>query len=740
MVRMLCALYAAGAASVLFGGTVLTDFETPDEIASAPHEISADTRIEVTNRFALSGFGCLRAWKAKWTEGKSDTAGVRLKFRPRITDWRGYDRLAIELYNDGSHGDWIYLYAQGADTPWEEAMYGRQALPAHGRCTWIIPVKGKGPAFDPADVTQVLLQTSSKPKGFDVYIDRIMLLKPGEELPPLAGSGFSGDFLPEAEARISALETELEDTRAAVRHLESVRDFKAACVEAGSAKGGFCLGWARPTEQVMPRDAFRARPATELGLRLARNEYESIQLVVLPDGADAEDVRVSVEGLDLPAAVKVVGYVKTTRPCYPVPAVGWWPDPLLGFLDGIRIAKDDAQGFWLTVRAPKDAAAGIHRGTVRVRAKGGTVAEIPLAVRVNGFTLPDNSMLPLAIAFKPWMPPDSFPPEEYARLKADRNVPANAWARHSKEWYRLLIDYKITPMTIYCKPPWCRLNFDLFKRMADHGRLGLFCLGYFDAIPPGEGGLEAWRTKFLPQFRENHEKAKELGLLGKAFFYGADELHEGQFARVAAALAEMKREFPDVPCLSTAVDPRLGCDGSLLSQLDWFCPTPDNYDPAQVAKARAAGKKVWWYTANQPPAPYPQTCIDTPLIMMRMLMGALAAKFRPEGYLYYSITHWRATKTIDGGPFTDWPGRSFREWNGDGSWLCAGPDGIPLPTLRLENFRDGLEDYAYAMLLEAAGEKVEVPREIVRAANDFTLDADRLEAWRNELADRLERK
>jgi len=40
-------------------------------------------------------------------------------------------------------------------------------------------------------------------------------------------------------------------------------------------------------------------------------------------------------------------------------------------------------------------------------------------------------------------------------------------------------------------------------------------------------------------------------------------------------------------------------------------------------------------------------------------------------------------------------------YNGDGAWLCVGPDGTPLATQRLENFRDGLEDFAYVKILEA---------------------------------------
>ena len=33
-------------------------------------------------------------------------------------------------------------------------------------------------------------------------------------------------------------------------------------------------------------------------------------------------------------------------------------------------------------------------------------------------------------------------------------------------------------------------------------------------------------------------------------------------------------------------------------------------------------------------------------------------------------------------------------------WRCCGPDNEPVSTIRLENFADGLEDYAYARILE----------------------------------------
>lgn len=140
-------------------------------------------------------------------------------------------------------------------------------------------------------------------------------------------------------------------------------------------------------------------------------------------------------------------------------------------------------------------------------------------------------------------------------------------------------------------------------------------------------------------------------------------------------------------------------------------------------------------------------------------MGAMTAKYRPDGFLYYQISIWNSQKYIDTGPFTDWDPRSWTAYHGDGSWTCVGPDGTPLPTIRLENFRDGLEDYAYYSILETTVAKVEasstlrahhaewlekaknllvVPEEVVESLTKFTDDPSLLYNYRNSLAEVIE--
>ncbi len=92
--------------------------------------------------------------------------------------------------------------------------------------------------------------------------------------------------------------------------------------------------------------------------------------------------------------------------------------------------------------------------------------------------------------------------------------------------------------------------------------------------------------------------------------------------------------------------------------------------------------------------------------------------------------------------------------DGDGSLTCAGPEG-PLPTIRMENIRDGLEDYEYLKLLEnlvkavqAAGpltaeqiawtnsaqQLLAVPSNLVGSLTSYTTNTAALENYRQELA------
>jgi hypothetical protein len=78
---------------------------------------------------------------------------------------------------------------------------------------------------------------------------------------------------------------------------------------------------------------------------------------------------------------------------------------------------------------------------------------------------------------------------------------------------------------------------------------------------------------------------------------------------------------------------------------------------------------------------------------------------------------------------------------------------LPLATIRLENFRDGLEDLWYVRELEkrlaahgdkgdawavAAKEALAVPDEVARSVKNFSTDSDVIYRWRDNIADLIE--
>jgi len=57
---------------------------------------------------------------------------------------------------------------------------------------------------------------------------------------------------------------------------------------------------------------------------------------------------------------------------------------------GLASVSGAVQPVWLTVRVPKDAAAGEYRGALTVKAEGAAAVEVPVRVTVCGFDLPDT--------------------------------------------------------------------------------------------------------------------------------------------------------------------------------------------------------------------------------------------------------------------------------------------------------------------------------------------------------------
>ena len=665
---------------------------------------------------------------------------------------KGAANLVVEIWSEDEGEEPISLRIFGGKgknekLPGVQTPYGSgiEELPPNGSMLWAIDAKRLKKGLDVNAMSNIALKVESgKPCCFGV--SRVFTLAKGEDAPKV-------------EKPVP------RHPRDAAEHAADFAVFKEEC-----ARGDFVIGWATSMENVRPRGGFKWRKADKVGVRLARGEYESVQILVAPASHDLKSVRVAVEmcaGFAATnVAASVVGYSETIHPPpYVVrqpkggkmkrPPCGWYPDPILDFQKSCDISGNDVQSFWIRVKCPRDQKAGVYEGALVVSAAGEGSVRIPFSVRVNDFEVGRVSPLPLAISAAP----------------GDRKNPdswRNDWKKHPDEFCDFFADYFITPDQLYCngqhEPHW-----DMLKRLKDQGRLNMFNLRYMWYMGLGETGEAAFREKILPVLKVRYEKAKKLGIEKHAYFYGFDELGAKTFTNCYLTVEQLHREFPDVPVMTTARDPLFGAKGSQLPNIDMHCPATCFWNPAQAKRARRDGRKVWWYFCNNPASPYANMTLEGPPCEIRSLMGAQTQKFKPDGFLYYATTHWYAKEPIKEGPFTKWEPRSYGAYHGDGQWTCCGgPDNMPLPTIRLENFRDGVEDLWYVKLLEKKLHEVEsgkliiksvgsadakrshalwmqrarkllsVPDDVVKSLGEFSTDPDIIYRWRNEMAELIE--
>lgn len=508
------------------------------------------------------------------------------------------------------------------------------------------------------------------------------------------------------------------------------------------------LGVASGAEKILPNaPGFKHLPAKIL-LSAARNEKESVQLILLPTAQNLKQVTVAVSDLKdrdgnlwkQPVRSIPVGYVRTRFvPASGTDYIGFYPDPLMEHLHAVNfIRKGHAQSFWLRLSVPWNQPKGIYSGNIEISMNGKTAFRIPFSVRVYDFTLPRRAMLPLAITF----------------LQKEERL---------DEWTDMLSDYLITPDNLYNlqfrreDSRYYGPDFNLLSKLKKEGKLNRFNLGYVD--PALDHADHKYGMQFqIERIRPRYEEARRRGLLEYAYIYGCDE--SSHLVNVERTAKLLKAEFPDVPLFTSAVDFDFGMTGK-LSSWDWFCPLIPFYGgngQAALERARKNGKQVWWYICCVPARPFPNVFIESRALEIRLLMGMMAAKYKPDGFLYYETTKWgRKNRAHPLGEelFTAWDPNSFGKVNGDGYLFYLGPDKRPLPSLRVENFRDGLEDYAYYKLLEEKANSVrrrmphhpwlreaentlQIPENVVKSLTEYAIDPQLLAVYRNQLAEKIE--
>lgn len=486
--------------------------------------------------------------------------------------------------------------------------------------------------------------------------------------------------------------------------------------------------------------------AEKLQVECARNEWETLQLAIRSGSAiDAAQLQVtSAEtstGRRLEnVKVTVVGYVpidhassyyRSDQPAWqrmvpttPGQCDGWpgpWPDPLLP-TDRLQLDANSTRSVWITFRVPADAAAGDYHGTVALVHAGKTLATKPYGVKVHDFALPQFS--------------------RFTAMYDVRQGPGGQhWGATFDNWYPKVVDFmaarRLCPDRIQPEPS---MRYANGKVVADFSQYDKVASWYFDTLhlprsyaprlfylfgwghppktflgqQPYEGKppfADADRSKLRPEYKRVYQAClkvywdhiKQMGWQDKIVLYISDEPYDRHdyIRQQMRALCDMIHEVdPHIPIYASTWRHIPDWDG----YLNIWGIGHDGRVPVDVMSARRkSGDRLWFTTDGQ-------MCTDTPYCGVERLLPTYCFKHGVEAYEFWGVgwlTHdpyafgWHAYINQSGEPGEHhW----VRYPNGDGFLVYPGKPigylGI-VSSIRLEQAREGVEDYEYWSLLRA---------------------------------------
>jgi len=193
-----------------------------------------------------------------------------------------------------------------------------------------------------------------------------------------------------------------------------------------------------------------------------------------------------------------------------------------------------------------------------------------------------------------------------------------------------------------------------------------------------------------------YEVAEGHGLGDRAYVYGFDEWRDvDRYGDIKSTYDELKSLAPGIKACSTVVYPVPPIDQTI----DAWCPALC-YEFPEYKQARERGQEVWYYAGGCPYDPYPtHELLNVPAVEARAFFW-VAWRMQYTGWLHWELNVWSNNMGGDKRwPEVPWdPARSGVR-NGEVGRIYPGPDATPLPSIRLENMRDGIEDYDYLWLL-----------------------------------------
>lgn len=445
--------------------------------------------------------------------------------------------------------------------------------------------------------------------------------------------------------------------------------------------------------------------------------------------------------------------VDPAGPAAPARMTGWKPVQLVpedaapgrGGLP-IAVGARQNQGIWFDVHLARDLPAGIYDGEIRVEADGVT-REIPVELTVLAFTLPTEDAFTTMVYFE-----EEQVDEYHGRDLEDRY---HRFAHRNRVEFTHAYDVAtataslgrfdgsaFTPARGYDGPSRGRGNRVVPRTFYGPGHL-------FDDPASAAAQADAW-MRFL-----------QTSLPGaRTLLYMPDEPGPSQYPRITQIAANIHGD--PGPGAALPIFVTHGYTAQLGSAVDFWSTPSNQYDAAQAAALRAAGKDMGYYNGRRPNIG--ALLIDTPATDARV-HGWAAEKYGISLYFYWHANHWHHNQSAPPGydpqqnvwasPVTFHDDDSFA--NGDGVLVYPGEEKVhpeedrgiagPVSTIQLANLRRGAQDALYLTLARRCGLGEMVDGALARvvpaafgeagSAVSFPEVGDRYEEERRALAEAL---
>ena len=504
-----------------------------------------------------------------------------------------------------------------------------------------------------------------------------------------------------------------------------------------SSNGSVKLWYAYNTENLMQdleyQELMAERDAT-LRMHCIRNDVESIQLMITPSvdvlNYDFEMGNLKNENGDVLSAASfdlfAEKYIEITASYNNDAYYGYYSDALIPFEKSKAayenyISAGKNQGLWIQANIPAEQAAGFYTGNGTL-VLDGVSYEIPFEVTVYDATMPAENHVTSTFAI--WYELISMGEGYYTDELAEA-------------YYDFLASKRITPMKpIYSL--WTLNNVDAYVEwmveQAQDPMITSYCLPYdAEQYELGTVVSRSGVVKMLSAIAEKNIELRQAGnteinLFDKAIYYLGSICDEpaGEKLQVTRdcdlIITECKKEvaekylkdqYPDlyescmkVPHVVTAAYNGEMEGSDTVGGIQTWCgqfqtwhsesQRQDYYDRRDNSE-REYGEGLWWYGCTYPRTPFPNYHTDDDTISARIIPWMMF-EYDVEGMLYWVVNYYKSGD-IWNIPF------AWEDAVGDGNLMYPGAKyGIfgPISTRRLENIREGNEDYECLLLLENA--------------------------------------